>query len=200
MLVWCSRAAAFASRSNRRTCLGSSSDAGREHLQRHPPAQRLLLGLVDHAHAAAADLAEDAVVAQPLEPGARSPRRPQRPASRSCRRSSRPGLPSSRAPGTGRGSRRPARGSARRIRASVGCSPRRLRSRNSSARASTGLRSSLEVVIEAPLSQSSLSSVAQALSAGTPSIRSGLQACPRKCSLSPGMDDRISLSRFRARI
>ena len=42
--------------------------AGREDLQRHAAAQRLLLGLVDHAHAAPADLAEDAVVAQPLEP------------------------------------------------------------------------------------------------------------------------------------
>ena len=37
-------------------------------LQRHAPAERLLLGLVDHAHAAPADLAEDAVVAQPLQP------------------------------------------------------------------------------------------------------------------------------------
>ncbi len=43
---------------------------GREHLQRHAAAQRLLLGLVDHAHPAPADLAEDAVVPQPLQPGA----------------------------------------------------------------------------------------------------------------------------------
>ena len=40
-----------------------------EDLQRHPPAQRLLLGLVDHTHSAAADLAENAVVAQPRQPG-----------------------------------------------------------------------------------------------------------------------------------
>ena len=42
----------------------------RQDLQRHPPAQRLLLGLVDHAHAAPAHLAEDAEVAQPLRPPA----------------------------------------------------------------------------------------------------------------------------------
>ena len=35
----------------------------RQDLQRHPAAQRDLLGLVDHAHAAPADLAEDPVVA-----------------------------------------------------------------------------------------------------------------------------------------
>ena len=40
-------------------------------LQRHVPAERLLLGLVDHAHAAPAHLAEDAEVAQPLQPPAR---------------------------------------------------------------------------------------------------------------------------------
>ena len=51
--------------------LGVEQRAGREHLQRHAPAQRFLLGLVDHAHAAAADLAEDAVVAQPLQPDPR---------------------------------------------------------------------------------------------------------------------------------
>ena len=39
-----------------------------EHLQRHPPAQRDLLGLVDDRHAAAADLAEQAEVAQDAEP------------------------------------------------------------------------------------------------------------------------------------
>ena len=69
MLVWCSRAAALASRSNRRTCCGSEQGRVGQDLQRHAAAQRLLLGLVDHAHAAAADLAEDAVVAQPLQPG-----------------------------------------------------------------------------------------------------------------------------------
>ena len=38
-----------------------------EDLQGHAAAERLLLGLVDDAHAAAADLAEDAVVAQLLQ-------------------------------------------------------------------------------------------------------------------------------------
>ena len=40
------------------------SRAGRQDLQGHAAAQRLLLGLVDDAHAAPADLAEDPVVAQ----------------------------------------------------------------------------------------------------------------------------------------
>ena len=40
-----------------------------EDLQCDASAERLLLGLVDDAHAAPADLAEDAVVAQPLQPG-----------------------------------------------------------------------------------------------------------------------------------
>ena len=80
-----------------------------QHLQRDVPAQRLLHGLVDDAHAAAADLAEDAVVAQLRGHRARPGRPPrQRPV---------PGPPRSRAPpsppgrGTARGSGRPARGS-----------------------------------------------------------------------------------------
>ena len=43
--------------------LGVEPRVARQDLQRHVPAQRGLLGLVDHAHAAAADLAEDQVVA-----------------------------------------------------------------------------------------------------------------------------------------
>ena len=39
----------------------------RQHLQRHPPPQRDLLGLVDHPHAASADLADQPEVAQPAE-------------------------------------------------------------------------------------------------------------------------------------
>ena len=35
-----------------------------QHLERHPAPQRLLLGLVDDAHAAAADFADDVVVAE----------------------------------------------------------------------------------------------------------------------------------------
>ena len=41
----------------------------RQDLQGDPPPQRLLHRLVDHAHAAPADLAEDAILAEPLESG-----------------------------------------------------------------------------------------------------------------------------------
>ena len=41
----------------------------RQHLQRHTASQRLLHGFEDHAHATAADLAHDAIVAEPLELG-----------------------------------------------------------------------------------------------------------------------------------
>ena len=71
MLVWCSLAAALASRSNRRRVLGVAEHLRRQHLQRDVPAQRDLLGLVDDAHAAAADLADDAVVAELLQAGGR---------------------------------------------------------------------------------------------------------------------------------
>ena len=192
MLVWCSRAAACASRSNRRTCLGSSSDAGRQHLQRHPPAQRLLLGLVDDAHAAPADLAEDAVVAQPLQPHAHRRAAVARPASRSCRRSSRPGLPSSAAPGRGRGSRRPARGSARRTRGASAARPAACGRGTPRPGASTGLRSSLEVVIGLVSDSRSPADYAE-----SSSVR---LARDLQCSFSPGIDDRISLSRFKARM
>ena len=55
-------------------CLTLKSDLRRgisrarsgQHLEGDAPAQGLLLGLVDDAHAAAADLAEDAVVAEPV--------------------------------------------------------------------------------------------------------------------------------------
>jgi hypothetical protein len=43
-----------------------------EDLERHPPPQGLLHGLVDHAHAAAADLPQDPVSPEPLEAGCRS--------------------------------------------------------------------------------------------------------------------------------
>ena len=66
MLVWCSRAAARASRRNRCSRSGSPPAWAGQHLQGDVPAQRHLLGLVDHAHAAAADLAQDAVVAELL--------------------------------------------------------------------------------------------------------------------------------------
>ncbi len=48
-------------------------------LQRHPSAQRDLLGLVHHAHAAPADLAEDAVVADLPREWTRGPGAPVRP-------------------------------------------------------------------------------------------------------------------------
>ena len=109
MLVWCSRAADRASRRNRSRVLRSWRHAGAG-LQRHAAAERDLLGLVDHAHPAPADLAEDPVVAHLaaaaagppagscLGRDALGPPRPARP---------RPG------PGTARGSRRPSRGSGR---------------------------------------------------------------------------------------
>ena len=65
MLVWCSRAAALASRRNRSRAIAVARDMAGQDLQRHPAAQADLLGLVDHPHAAPADLAEDPVVAQP---------------------------------------------------------------------------------------------------------------------------------------
>ena len=68
MLVWCSRAAARASRWNRSTCCAVGQGRIGQDLERDASAERLLLGLVDDAHAAPADLAEDAVVAEPLQP------------------------------------------------------------------------------------------------------------------------------------
>ena len=67
MLVWCSFAAALASRSKRLLGPGVQPELLRQHLEGDVPAQRDLLGLVDDAHAAAADLADDAVVAQALQ-------------------------------------------------------------------------------------------------------------------------------------
>ena len=46
--------------------LGVEQGRRAQDLQRHATAERLLLGLVDDAHAAAADLAEDAEIAQTL--------------------------------------------------------------------------------------------------------------------------------------
>ena len=79
MLVWCSMAAARASRWNRSSWLGSRQAVLRQDLERDVPAQALLHRLVDDAHAAAGDLAQDAVVAQPLgdRPRGLRPRREQ---------------------------------------------------------------------------------------------------------------------------
>ena len=93
MLVWCSRAAALASRWKRTSSLGSSSRWLAQDLQRHAAAQRFLLGLVDNAHAAAADFTQQAEVAQPLAGGAPAGTSPDRRCSRST--SPVPGLKSS---------------------------------------------------------------------------------------------------------
>ena len=66
MFVWCSFAAASASRLNRMIALVDEAQTGREHLERHPAIERLLLCLVDHAHPAAAQLAENLEVAELL--------------------------------------------------------------------------------------------------------------------------------------
>ena len=58
---------------------GVAGDRVGQDLQGDVPAQRQLLGLVDDAHAAAADLAEDAVVADPLRRARRPARGPRRP-------------------------------------------------------------------------------------------------------------------------
>ena len=57
----------------------------RQDLQRHPAAQRDLLGLVDHAHAAPADLAEDPVVADLPQGRIRGPGIPGLAVSSPCR-------------------------------------------------------------------------------------------------------------------
>jgi hypothetical protein len=45
------------------------AEAGRrKHLERHMPAEGELLGLIDDAHAAAADFAENAIITDPLRP------------------------------------------------------------------------------------------------------------------------------------
>ena len=69
MLVWCSLAAALRLALEPAPLLGVAEHLRRQHLQRHVPAERDLLGLVDDAHAAAADLADDPVVAELLRRG-----------------------------------------------------------------------------------------------------------------------------------
>ena len=116
-----------------------------EDLQGHAPAERLLLGLVDHAHAAAADLAEDAVVAQPLQRrGRRRPRRQPKSV-----RVAHPGLVllhqqqrrEQRVDPVG-----PLRVTLGVLGRARGASPRRCRATNSSASRSTGSRSFTGVV------------------------------------------------------
>jgi len=52
---------------------GIAGERRGEHLERHAAAERFLLRLVNHAHAAAADLAQDAVVADVHQPLAVEP-------------------------------------------------------------------------------------------------------------------------------
>ena len=67
--------------------LGVEQPVVAQHLQRHAAAQRLLLGLVDDPHPAAADLAEQTEVAQPFA----APRPGPGSSSRRCSRWPRPG-------------------------------------------------------------------------------------------------------------
>ena len=72
MLVWCSRAAARASRRNRSSVIRSRGHMPGQHLERHPPAERDLLGLVDDPHASPADLSQNPVIADLLQRCSRS--------------------------------------------------------------------------------------------------------------------------------
>ena len=64
ILVWCSRATVSASRWNRCIASSSATAPNRRTFERHAAAERGLLGLVDDAHAAPADLADDPELAQ----------------------------------------------------------------------------------------------------------------------------------------
>ena len=67
MLVWCSFAAARASRLEAAQVLRVVQAVGGQHLDGHVPAQRQLLGLVDDPHAAPAHLAQDLVIPELLQ-------------------------------------------------------------------------------------------------------------------------------------
>ena len=64
MWGWCSCAAAWASIWNRWRCFGIDRRREGEDLQGDPATERDLLGLVDDAHAAPPDLADDPVIAE----------------------------------------------------------------------------------------------------------------------------------------
>ena len=103
MLVWCSRAAALASRWKRIEDLGVEQPMVAQHLQGHATAQRLLLGLVDDPHPAAADLSQQigsppAARSSAPSPGTIEP--PMLPLTSPV-----PGLKSSTSPSTGKNSR-----------------------------------------------------------------------------------------------
>ena len=64
MLGWCSRAAKRASSWKRASWSWRGEVAGQDHLEGHGAVEVLLPGLVDDAHAAAAELALDFVLAE----------------------------------------------------------------------------------------------------------------------------------------
>ena len=75
MFEWCSAATERASRRNRFSAAGSANAPRGKDLQGHLAPERLLDCLVHHAHAAAADLADDPEVAQPVRHEAIAARR-----------------------------------------------------------------------------------------------------------------------------
>ena len=136
MWVWCSRAAARASRWNRSSRVASLQPVERERLQGHVPAQGFLDRLVHHPHAAGADGTEHQVIAQRLRHRGLRAR-----LARLGRRLPRLAEPSS--------SMTSMAGNSARIRSAIsgyfavyslsdGRSPWRYRSRNSSTNSSTG--------------------------------------------------------------
>ena len=66
MLGWFSAATALASRAKRESALVIGGQLRRQDLERHLAIERGVLGLIDHAHPAGADLAHDSVVAECL--------------------------------------------------------------------------------------------------------------------------------------
>ena len=65
MCGWDSRAAVWASRVNRSPDVLLEGELGRQHLDRDAALEPLVAGAIDHAHAAAADLAFDACTRRP---------------------------------------------------------------------------------------------------------------------------------------
>ena len=121
--------------------LGIGQRPGRQHLQRHTATERLLLGLVNHPHPAAADLAGSK--ARTRQAGRWSPRRPCPPAV--AIEPVRPAVSAPRSSISSKAGNNAAISSARSgcraaYSSAVAASPLRFRARNSSARTSTGLR------------------------------------------------------------
>ena len=74
MCGWSSRAAASASTRNRVRSSAVAESPWRQHLHRHDPAERSLASLVDHAHPAAAQLAQDSRSRRPSAAGSTTDR------------------------------------------------------------------------------------------------------------------------------